>query len=424
MKKIVSLIVTLVFAICAQVIAEPLDLSSFTPEQLAALQQMINAELESQQEGTLDSCQDLINAMIEAGAPISPDKITDYTAETDPNGSLGSAGSYSSKADFGCVGYASTPNGHVGGTVEYFPEAEYAQNRFDYISGIYVQMPALADMVIYKIENFVLRTHFELEEKDAIQIARAFENVMGQDIENVFDAKNTISIESIHDSAAEESTPISDQVTDVASEKDVMAIEYAELKKGSKGTDVAKMQARLKETGFLSGVADGDFGPGTEKAVKAFQAANGLEETGIATSDDQKILFASGVVCADGSVAKEYDPYGKCPVEISKVDLKKSYGFNYVSFSAKNISMQRVKAVSCSVRYYNAFGERISDYGTYEQTVSIADIGVGKTVSKSTIDDYTMSVSDAVTAGVAVTRILLEDGTDILYDDPVWFEGK
>ena len=424
MKKIIALIVALVFAICVQAVAEPLDLSSFTPEQLAALQQMINAELESQQQGTLDNCLDLINAMIEAGAPISPDKLTDYTAETDPNESLGTAGSYSSKTDFGCVGYASTPDGHVGGTIEYFPDTAYAQNRFEYISDVYIQMPALADMVIYKLGNFVLRTDFALETDDVVSIAQAFETVIGQEIENIFDAKGVISAERIHGVVEEEPQPAVEPVSEPEEEKAIKPIEYAELKKGSKGADVAKLQARLKATGFLSGVADGDFGPGTEKALKAFQAANGLEETGIATSADQNVLFASGVICADGSVAKEYDPYEVCPIELSKVDLKKSYGFNYVSFSAKNISTQKVKAVSCAVRYYDAFGERISDYGTYEQTVSIADIGIGKTVSQSTRDDYTMNVSDAATASVAVMRVLLEDGTDILYDDPVWFEGN
>lgn len=47
------------------------------------------------------------------------------------------------------------------------------------------------------------------------------------------------------------------------------------LKKGSKGEDVKKIQAYLKIT------ADGDFGEGTEKAVKAWQAKNGLVADGI-----------------------------------------------------------------------------------------------------------------------------------------------
>jgi len=48
------------------------------------------------------------------------------------------------------------------------------------------------------------------------------------------------------------------------------------LRRGSKGEDVKKMQAKL---GLA---ADGDFGPGTEAALKKWQAANGLTADGVA----------------------------------------------------------------------------------------------------------------------------------------------
>jgi putative chitinase len=48
------------------------------------------------------------------------------------------------------------------------------------------------------------------------------------------------------------------------------------LRRGSKGDDVKKMQAKL---GLA---ADGDFGPGTEAALKKWQAANGLTADGVA----------------------------------------------------------------------------------------------------------------------------------------------
>ena len=44
--------------------------------------------------------------------------------------------------------------------------------------------------------------------------------------------------------------------------------------------EVRALQKRLKELGYYSGAADGDFGPATEKAVKAFQKANGLTADG------------------------------------------------------------------------------------------------------------------------------------------------
>jgi putative chitinase len=48
------------------------------------------------------------------------------------------------------------------------------------------------------------------------------------------------------------------------------------LRRGSKGEDVKRMQAKL---GLA---ADGDFGPGTEAALKKWQAANGLTADGVA----------------------------------------------------------------------------------------------------------------------------------------------
>ena len=53
------------------------------------------------------------------------------------------------------------------------------------------------------------------------------------------------------------------------------AAAFTPLKKGSKGSGVKNVQTLLKLK------ADGDFGPGTEKAVKAFQKSKGLAETGI-----------------------------------------------------------------------------------------------------------------------------------------------
>jgi len=58
------------------------------------------------------------------------------------------------------------------------------------------------------------------------------------------------------------------------------------LKKGLKGAPVKRMQEKLGVTAELQtglGIdADGKFGPGTEKAVKDFQAANGLTADGMA----------------------------------------------------------------------------------------------------------------------------------------------
>lgn len=52
------------------------------------------------------------------------------------------------------------------------------------------------------------------------------------------------------------------------------------LRQGSKGASVQIMQQRLSDLGYSLGV-DGNFGPGTAKAVIAFQKKNGLGSDGV-----------------------------------------------------------------------------------------------------------------------------------------------
>ncbi|MDP4178774.1 MAG: GH25 family lysozyme [Bacillota bacterium] len=51
---------------------------------------------------------------------------------------------------------------------------------------------------------------------------------------------------------------------------------------GSTGEDVKVLQALLDNAGYSAGIIDGIFGTNTQKAVKAFQSANGLDSDGIA----------------------------------------------------------------------------------------------------------------------------------------------
>ena len=68
-------------------------------------------------------------------------------------------------------------------------------------------------------------------------------------------------------------------------------IVYPMMQKGLKSEDVKNMQERLIELGYLKGKADGDFGKGTEAAVKEAQEAFGMEVTGIADNAFQQKLY-------------------------------------------------------------------------------------------------------------------------------------
>ena len=78
------------------------------------------------------------------------------------------------------------------------------------------------------------------------------------------------------------------------------------LKIGSKGEDVKKLQAKLGLG------ADGDFGPGTDKAVKAWQQANGLTADGIVGDGTWSKMFG------DGTAA----PVAAAPVAVPPSDFK------------------------------------------------------------------------------------------------------
>ncbi|AXH97541.1 peptidoglycan-binding domain-containing protein [Ornithinimicrobium avium] len=56
---------------------------------------------------------------------------------------------------------------------------------------------------------------------------------------------------------------------------------WRDLARGVKGEDVRPLQRLLIEEGHLGGEPDGDFGWNTERAVKAWQKDQGLEQTGV-----------------------------------------------------------------------------------------------------------------------------------------------
>ena len=78
--------------------------------------------------------------------------------------------------------------------------------------------------------------------------------------------------------------------------------------RGSQGSEVARIQARLQALGFYAGPLDGDFGGGTESAVKAFQKANGLTLDGRVPSHKKERAEGAAVHWLG-------NPLPQCPTE-------------------------------------------------------------------------------------------------------------
>lgn len=74
---------------------------------------------------------------------------------------------------------------------------------------------------------------------------------------------------------------------------------------GSTGSEVTKIQTKLKNWGYYNGAVDGKYGAQTQKAVKEFQRKNGLTADGIAGS---ATLSAMGI-SSSSSTASNNDVY-------------------------------------------------------------------------------------------------------------------
>lgn len=68
------------------------------------------------------------------------------------------------------------------------------------------------------------------------------------------------------------------------------------LRRGSRGSEVTKLQQALNALGYDCGAADGIFGVKTEMAVRAFQQENGLAVDGIAGRFTQRALYAGAAM--------------------------------------------------------------------------------------------------------------------------------
>ncbi|QJW48012.1 glycoside hydrolase [bacterium BFN5] len=81
-----------------------------------------------------------------------------------------------------------------------------------------------------------------------------------------------------------------------------VSITYASaFEQGDQGQDVVAIQARLNALGYEI-VADGDYGPATVNAVKAFQRDRGLESDGVIGSQTYRALMGREIPTSrDGS---------------------------------------------------------------------------------------------------------------------------
>lgn len=69
---------------------------------------------------------------------------------------------------------------------------------------------------------------------------------------------------------------------------------YTTQRMGSTGAQVKAVQQLLNEQGQAAGAADGSFGPATQSAVAAYQAAHGLDQDGVVGARTWTALLSAG----------------------------------------------------------------------------------------------------------------------------------
>jgi 3D (Asp-Asp-Asp) domain-containing protein len=103
------------------------------------------------------------------------------------------------------------------------------------------------------------------------------------------------------------------------------------VKEGSSGEAVRHVQELLIEQGFLEGTVDGDCGPLTVAAIKAFQKSRGLTEDGVC--GDGTYYYLSDGKTYEGAADEEERPRKKAKASHHEVAAIPSGRAMYVSAS-------------------------------------------------------------------------------------------
>lgn len=97
-------------------------------------------------------------------------------------------------------------------------------------------------------------------------------------------------------------------VVDGETEALLMSAEYRALQDGDDGEDVTRLQDHLRTLGYFSQKSTGKYRSVTRKAVKAFQEHNGLEATGVADVQTQRLLYSADALASGASPTPTPDP--------------------------------------------------------------------------------------------------------------------
>ena len=107
--------------------------------------------------------------------------------------------------------------------------------------------------------------------------------------------------------------------------KYISSADYTELSSGSNGENTKKLQQNLLKLGYFDGTADGKYSTLTTSAVRRFQSAHGLSQTGNADVTTLRVLYggyasASTLLSANLSSGKSGDNVNRIQTRLYYLD--------------------------------------------------------------------------------------------------------
>lgn len=141
---------------------------------------------------------------------------------------------------------------------------------------------------------------------------------------------------------------------------------YALLEEGMKGDEMVVLKDRLVDLGYLKSKSENkNYNKSTTDAVKKFQAANGLEQTGIADPTTQALLFSELALNAKG---KQINLWTTLSITKGVVEKERQSGSTAASFNLRNNGKVVIDAFELFVVPYSAYGNRVT-YKDYTESL-------------------------------------------------------
>ncbi|MGA9525199.1 MAG: D-alanyl-D-alanine carboxypeptidase family protein [Myxococcaceae bacterium] len=176
------------------------------------------------------------------------------------------------------------------------------------------------------------------------------------------------------------------------------------LRQGSRGSAVVSLQKKLSAAGFNPGAADGDFGPKTLAAVKAFQRSKGLAADGVVGPKTWAKLGVQGASATTSSSSGGTTVTGYVNGVAKKITLKAipngkylrsdaAAAFNKMSAAAKSagVTLPVVSGFRSMAQQKNLYALYLQGrgnlaakpgYSNHQGGIAV-DISVGSTASKT-----------------------------------------